>query len=514
MGDLLQAARDWKEAKEKQAQEVADRLRSTARANAPMLEQTAAGMAGPTAQAVLGAGTILKQGMTPTAPTAEDKPQVTLPLPAQPTTQAADQPQTFAMPTMPSGGGGTSRSSTSITEGAKLSPQTVGLLDQSGQEQRSAIREGAQAQALQNEQEADQAKRTATFQGAQQIEQQLDPAKLHISHQIDEETQKLRDLQNEKIDSKHFQKSQTLGERLGWALAMGLGGFAAGMRGGPNTAAQLYSQAIQDDIDAQRSNLSHKTDLQKGLLGDLQKRFADKQQQDAAAQIIGLNIFKTKLEAEKARTKNAVMNANADRELATTDNLLAQQHAKFDEVTSNRVTRNYESVSGGKAGGGITPEQLADKRLEIIKALQATGKPFTAQDVNNTLATMYGVGGTLPDMTKAPGGGAIDVAGIQDIANKAQPIHGKDVALAFLPSFLAPASNNAEQRMEAYRSTMRGTLKSMEPRLQGDELDRQIEAYDINPMMPDAVKKQRIDSFIDRIKASNAAKGKVTQGGE
>jgi len=489
MGDLLQAARDWKEAKEKQAQEVADRLRSTARANAPLIEQTAAGIAGPTAQAVLGAGTILKQGMTPTAPTAEDKPQVTLPLPAQPTTQAADQPQTFAMPTM-AGGGGTSRSSTSITEGAKISPETRGLLDQSGQEQRSAIREGAQAQAMQNEQEADQAKRTATFQGAQQIEQQLDPAKLHISHQIDEETQKLRDLQNEKIDSKHFQKSQTLGERLGWALAMGLGGFAAGMRGGPNTAAQLYSQAIQDDIDAQRSNLSHKTDLQKGLLGDLQKRFTDKQQQDAAAQIIGLNIFKTKLEAEKARTKNAVMNANADRELATTDNLLAQQHAKFDEVTSNRVTRNYESVSGGKAGGGITPEQLADKRLEIIKALQATGKPFTAQDVDRTLATLYGAGGSLPDMTK-PGKGQVTATSAIG--------RGEGVkSTAWNPLRYADSTEAGKQRLtnEQHNTAVLAAIHQQNPAARGVEAITMLGGpYLIKPGDVPSVVKKKVEAF-------------------
>lgn len=505
---LKQSALDWLDRKKKQADEVADRLRSTARVNAPMLEQQAATMSPTLVAPVLGAGALMKQGLTPTAPTAEDKQQVTPPPPPPPATTATAQPQTFAMPTMAGGGGGTSRSSTSITEGAKISPETRAMLDQSGQEQRSAIQQSSEAEQGANALEANQAARVANKQEQLRIAAELDPKTLHISHQVDEETQKLKDMQGEKIDAKHFQDSQTLGQRLAWALAMGLGGFAAGLKGGTNTAAQLYSQAIQDDIDAQRANLSHKTEIQKGLLGDLQKRFADKQQQDAAAQITGLNIYKQKLAAEGADSKNAIVKANHARELAAADNLIAQQKAKFDEATSNRVTRNYETVSGGAgAAGGMTPEKLAEARQHIIDQIVASGKTPTPQMVDGYLALRYGLNpGQVANISKQGAAGGIDTSGLRKIGEAATGIGAKDVALSFLPSFLAPESNNAAQRMADYSSTVRGTLKSIEPRLADDELNRQASAYEISPAMPPAVQKQRVESFIARVQASNAAK--------
>lgn len=505
---LKQSALDWLDRKKKQADEVADRLRSTARVNAPVLEQQAAMMSPTLVAPALVAGSVLKQGVTPTQPTAEDKPAATLPFAPPPTTTTTpEQPQMFAMPTMAGGGGGTSRSSTSITEGAKISPETRAMLDQSWQEQRSAIQQSGEAEQNANALEANQAGRIANKQEQLRIAAELDPKTLHISHQVDEETQKLKDMQGEKIDAKHFQNSQTLGQRLAWALAMGLGGFAAGLKGGTNTAAQLYSQAIQDDIDAQRSNLSHKTEIQKGLLGDLQKRFADKQQQDAAAQITGLNIYKQKLAAEGADSKNAIVKANIARENAAADNLIAQQKAKFDEATSNRVTRNYETVSGGGAGGGMTAEKLAEARQHIIDQIVASGQTPTAQMVDGYLALRYGLNpGQVANISKQGAAGGIDTSGLRKIGEAATGIGAKDVALSFLPSFLAPESNNAAQRMADYSSTVRGTLKSIEPRLADDELNRQAAAYEISPAMPLAVQKQRVDSFIQRVQASNAAK--------
>lgn len=508
---LLEDARAWRDAKEKQAQEIADRLRSTARQAEPAALQFAEAVSPTVVAPIAAAGGVLKQGLTPTTPTAEDQQQDTLPPAPPPTTQQQTPaaPQTFVMPSG-GGGGGSSRSSTSITQGAQIAPETRAMLDESGREKVAAIEQGASAQEQQNDQDAQQARQTANYMEKQRLLSAMDPVALHKQHAIAEARQNLSDLQNERIDSQHFAKSQNLGQKLTWALGMALGGFASGMRGGPNTAAQLYSQAIQDDIDAQRANIGHKTEIQKGLLGDLQNDFKDYKQQDAAAQIIGMNIFLKRLEAEKTEGKSAIVQANKANEIAAAKNQIALQHINLDEATSNKATRNYETVSGG-GGGGVTPQALADKRLEVIKMLQGTGKPFTAADVNNVLATMYGAGGTLPDMTKASPTGqtAVDVAGIQKIGDAAAAVKAKDVLGSVLPSAIAPASNMAMQKIEDYRSTVRGTLKSLEPRLTDDELDKQVKAYEVTPAMPEAVAKQRVASFMARIKASNAAKGKA-----
>lgn len=462
--DLKKSALDWQERKRKQAEDVADRLRSTARVNAPLIEGAAAGALGPTAEAALGAGTILKQGLTPTAPTAEDKPQVTPPAPTTAATKEAAPTDTFAMPAM-SSAGGTGRASTSITEGVKLSPETRGLLDQSGQEQRSALEQSSAAQQGANDLDADQARRTAREQERLRLEAAMDPKTLHISHQVDEERQKLKDLQSEKIDERHFQKSQTLGQRLGWALAMGLGGFAAGLRGGTNTAAQLYSQAIQDDIDAQRANLSHKTELQKGLLGDLEKQFSDEQQQDAAAQITGLNIYKNKLAAEGAESKNAIVKANTAREIAAADNLLAQQHAKFDEATSARVTRNYETVSGGGAGGGMTAEKLAEARQHIIDQIVASGKTPTPQMVDGYLALRYGLNpGQVENISKPGKGGG-------NAASTAIADAGITKSTAWDPRRYAPMTSTGKQMLtnEARNAQVMAAVHAQNPAARGLE---------------------------------------------
>ena len=506
---LVEDARAWKDAKEAQAQEALDRLRSTGREAAPMVERAAELHSPGVVAPAIEAGGILKQGMTPTTPTAEDKLTGTPPPPPPPPLGVPAQPQqnSVMMPTMGGGGGGSSRSGVSVTQGAQIAPETRELLDQSEQEQVSALKHGEQATEQANAADAEQAGRTATYMEKQRLMSEMDPVALHKQHAIAEARQNVADLQNERVDTQHFQKSQNLGQKLAWAVGMAFGGFASGMRGGPNTAAQLYSQAIQDDINAQRDNIGHKTDVQKGLLGDLQADFKDYKQQDAAAQIVGMNVFVKKLEAERATTKNATAKANLDMEIAHAKDIMAQRHVQLDEATSNKVTKNFETVSGGGAGsGGITPQALAEKRIEATKMLQATGKPFTAQDVENTVASWYRGGGTLPNMTKGPAGGGIDTSGLRTKGDAAAGVKAADVLTSALPAWLAPKGNSEMQKIQDYSSTVVGTLKSLEPRMTDEQIAVQARPYTVNPSDPPELAKQKVDAFIARVEASNAAK--------
>lgn len=287
--------------------------------------------------------------------------------PAQPSTMSPTMLEMLA--TMRGGGTSSSRSGTTVQEGIPISEAAKSALERSGQEGREAATESSNAEQAQNLLAADQAKQTGFEMLKQKALQETDPDALRKQHQIDAETQKLADMREEKIDSKHFQEHMPLGKKLAWALAMGLGGFASGLRGGPNTAAEMFDHEIQRDIEAQRENRAHKLGTQKDFLASLEKRFADSKQQNAAASVLSLEILKKNQEAEMAKAKNPMVQANMKRELAATDATIAQRQAQFDEASARHVTHTSESVSSS-GGAGSMPKDIAARIVTLPNGQQ------------------------------------------------------------------------------------------------------------------------------------------------
>jgi hypothetical protein len=123
------------------------------------------------------------------------------------------------------------------------------------------------------------------------VQQLLDQQKLDPERQkLDEHARQLQaqaeKLANAKVDPEHYMAHQSAGAKVLMAIGMGLSGFGAGLRGGPNTSVDMIKSAIDDDNRAQMQNIDNsKTGLkdQQGILADKMRLFGNKEQALAAA---------------------------------------------------------------------------------------------------------------------------------------------------------------------------------------------------------------------------------------
>lgn len=223
---------------------------------------------------------------------------------------------------------------------------------------------------------------------------------------------KIADLEATGVDPNHYFQSQSTGQRILGALAIGLGGFAShglGPNGheSTNTALEIMNNAISRDIDAQKTN------LQKSLsvLG---------QRMNLNAQ--GFDQQKALLEAERESIQSAyavAANETAKRAAQFRDNAEVQTNAakiinglqgtavdKVGQLNQQLygIEKNAERVVGG-SGSGDLQKYVRERTPKLIDEAAANGKTLTAADAHRMAVQEYaGVdvnpGAATPDITR------------------------------------------------------------------------------------------------------------------
>lgn len=178
----------------------------------------------------------------------------------------------------------------------------------------------AEQEALQKkaELEAADAKALAPFRSheadlAQVYETQMVAAQERAKEQAAKQMSTLQEMERNAAASgaqKGFWANQSVGSKIGWAIALGLGAFAqasAAARGQniQNGAMQIFDRALQEDAQDKTRQMQAARDKvagQRGVMGEMRQAFGDEQQAVKANYIVGLGKIDAQINALMANT--------------------------------------------------------------------------------------------------------------------------------------------------------------------------------------------------------------------
>lgn len=155
-------------------------------------------------------------------------------------------------------------------------------------------------------------------------------------------------------------------KRIGAAIAVALGQFAASMTGGQNAAMGIINDSIQRNIEAQKKNLAQKglaADAQRSKLQMLREQGFDENQAEQATFLGGLEASKAKLAATLQASSSDAVRANGAKLMAQMDQNIAQTKLKF-EAASRAAALKYQP----KSFDDLIKKQKLDHEMSRDKA--------------------------------------------------------------------------------------------------------------------------------------------------
>lgn len=241
---------------------------------------------------------------------------------------------------------------------------------------------------------------------------QREDARKGILNQYETDQKKMMDdIRESKVDPQ-----EAFGTGFGGALnrvfaviATSLGGFAAGLRGGPNMAAEMIEHRIQDSINIQKGEIEKKRGLlqdSKSMLGQKMAQFGDERVAEAAMKADGLAAAEAFAQGQIASAKSDVEKANGDALLAA----IAEKRAKY----QNEMFGWQGPTMGGGDPRRKRFEEMADKLLasgKMVSDGQGGMRPMTSNDALGIAAhQVYGLAGSGATGVAMPpkGGGRAD----------------------------------------------------------------------------------------------------------
>jgi hypothetical protein len=232
--------------------------------------------------------------------------------------------------------------------------------------------------------------RTAEMAKIQQDEKAMydRQAQLYQGEQ-DKLNMSLAELRSMKVDpSRIFKRpdgSNDYGKRVIAAVAVALGALGSAMprrfggTGGPNTALQIVTGAIDRDMQAQIQDIATKKagiGVQMNLMSLMRQKFGDERQAQAAFKINALEVYKQKIAETAARSKFRQVQINADREIANIDAAQLQYKTAFDKAAAETALQTTQAQFG-------MAERTLGRRLQTtqMKMAQAAALAKSATHV-------------------------------------------------------------------------------------------------------------------------------------
>lgn len=167
-----------------------------------------------------------------------------------------------------------------------------------------------------------------------------------------------------KIDPERFWANKATWQKITGALAIGLGSAHASS-GGDNPGLSIINQAIQRDVDAQKSEMANAREAynaRAGLYNDQLNMFKDERASKAAAMIHGISIAQMGLQAISARYKGADMKQKGQILNAQLESMKGQYKQAFAQEMQAQIIK--ASYSSGQSMSFGTIESLPKDQQE------------------------------------------------------------------------------------------------------------------------------------------------------
>jgi len=179
---------------------------------------------------------------------------------------------------------------------------------------------------------------------------------------IDSDMSKLDQLRAESrqdVDPSRIWHNQDNGTKFWGALMVGLGELGAGMTGRPNVALGVINKAIDNDIDAQKSNIANKRaqfEDQRSLYKDNLAKFQDQRQAEIVTKAQYIEHAQAQLAALRAQAKTPEDEAKNDILSAELQKEAAKLDLDMTKVTHQIHTKVVPTqVVGGSSGPVMSP---------------------------------------------------------------------------------------------------------------------------------------------------------------
>jgi hypothetical protein len=179
---------------------------------------------------------------------------------------------------------------------------------------------------------------------------------------IDSDMSKLEQLRAESrqdVDPSRIWHNQDNGTKFWGALMVGLGELGAGMTGRPNVALGVINKAIDNDIDAQKSNIANKRaqfEDQRSLYKDNLAKFQDQRQAEIVTKAQYIEHAQAQLAALRAQAKTPEDEAKNDILSAELQKEAAKLDLDMTKVTHQIHTKVVPTqVVGGSSGPVMSP---------------------------------------------------------------------------------------------------------------------------------------------------------------
>jgi len=296
----------------------------------------------------------------------------------------------------------------------QVAPSLMNPLESAMATQQAGIMNEARAQGdLGTEQAKLAAKNTENLQQLQADTQQ------HLSSIDNDLKATYADIKNGHIDPNHYVNSMETPAKVATVIGLILGGYGAGLAGGPNHALEFLNKQIDRDVDAQKANLANKHNL---FSANMQLY---KNTQDAAnmTRMQYAQIYGSQLEEAAAKSKDPMAIARAQQAIgqmkaqyAPTAMQMAYRQALVQGAQSGRV-------EASQAASELVPEPQRAKAFEELEKTQDKNQAAThLKTVMERIAKLQ----TLGNRVGSPFQSANEIEALNTaLFSKAKSIFGK-----------------------------------------------------------------------------------------
>jgi hypothetical protein len=175
--------------------------------------------------------------------------------------------------------------------------------------------------------------------------------------------------------------SKTTGQRIAMGIALALGSFSSGLRGGPNVGLEILNRDVDNFVMGQRATIEKgQKDIEnrRGMIGLLKEKFGDEDRAVTAGRILAKEQLQNQIQARMAGTADKLIQARGQQLLAQNAEEIAKLRGQFEQMGARKVERvEQEAYRPAQYGGGqaqlLQALQRAAKMAEAIKELKKSG---------------------------------------------------------------------------------------------------------------------------------------------
>ena len=185
---------------------------------------------------------------------------------------------------------------------------------------------------------------------------------------IDAKIKTVSDRATAEVDPKRYWKDKSAGEKVLLVLAGMFGGAGAGLAKQPNMAAAAIERSVNDDIDAQKTNIANaKGNLNQlqGLYQDVVQRYGSEQAGLASMKVARLGAIESQIKANMATATSEKARIQAEKVLALITQKRRDAEVDLSRAMNGQIATQYKTIPRHVEGGGGGPDQ---KRIAALLA--------------------------------------------------------------------------------------------------------------------------------------------------